>query len=134
MIKVLDEARVESVTVRSPLSCKAKFGLCVKCYGMDFSTKVMVDMGVPVGIVAAQSIGEPGTQLTMRVKHAGGIVGLDVTQGLPRVEELFEARTPKVISPLSELAGKVEVVEGEQGRIVRIKSIGTMRSPQPARF
>jgi DNA-directed RNA polymerase subunit beta' len=81
-------------------------------------------MGVPVGIVAAQSIGEPGTQLTMRVRHAGGIVGLDVTQGLPRVEELFEARLPKVLSPLAEIAGKVELVEKDEGRIVRIKSIG----------
>ncbi len=124
VIAMLDAAGVESVVVRSPLTCKAKYGLCVKCYGIDFSTKALVEIGVPVGIIAAQSIGEPGTQLTMRVKHAGGIVGLDVTQGLPRVEELFEARTPKVISPLSEIAGKVEVVESEQGRVVRIRTVG----------
>jgi DNA-directed RNA polymerase subunit beta' len=77
-------------------------------------------MGTPVGVVAAQSIGEPGTQLTMRVKHTGGIVGLDVTQGLPRVEELFEARIPKSVSPISEVAGKVRVEETEIGRVVKV--------------
>ena len=81
-------------------------------------------MGTPVGILAAQSIGEPGTQLTMRVRHAGGIVGLDVTQGLPRVEELFEARTPKISSPLAEIAGKVDVSEVENGNQITIRSIG----------
>jgi DNA-directed RNA polymerase subunit beta' len=115
---------VDSVVVRSPLTCELKFGLCAACYGLDLSCKSYVDIGTPVGIVAAQSIGEPGTQLTMRVRHAGGIVGLDVTQGLPRVEELFEARTPKVYSPLSEIAGKVTVVEKEEGYEVIVKSIG----------
>ena len=124
VVKILDKKGVESVVIRSPLTCKANYGLCIKCYGMDFSTKAMVEMGVPVGIIAAQSIGEPGTQLTMRVKHTGGIVGLDVTQGLPRVEELFEARTPKVTSPLSEIAGKVEIIENEEGRVVRVRSVG----------
>ena len=83
--------------------------MCAACYGWDFSTKDMVELGSPVGVVAAQSIGEPGTQLTMRVKHAGGIVGLDVTQGLPRVDELFEIRSPKNLAPLAEVAGKIDV-------------------------
>ncbi|EKD94201.1 MAG: hypothetical protein ACD_27C00011G0001, partial [uncultured bacterium] len=94
------EAGVTSIEIRSPLTCQASYGLCAACYGWDFGTRKLVELGVPVGVIAAQSIGEPGTQLTMRVKHAGGIVGLDVTQGLPRVEELFEARTPKVMAPL----------------------------------
>jgi len=84
-----------------------------------------VDIGVPVGVVAAQSIGEPGTQLTMRTKHSGGIAGIDVTQGLPRVEELFEARTPKVLAPLAEISGKVRVTETEEGWKVVITSVNT---------
>jgi len=84
----------------------------------------MVEMGTPVGIVAAQSIGEPGTQLTLRTKHFGGIVVSDVTQGLPRVEELFEARAPKVLSPLAEIAGKVRVVETDEGYKIKVKSVG----------
>lgn len=120
--KEIDSADVESIIVRSPITCQAKAGLCAKCYGRDFSTTQMVEIGMPVGVVAAQSIGEPGTQLTMRVRHAGGIVGLDVTQGLPRVEELFECRTPRVLSPISEIAGKVEVTETEQGYKVRVRN------------
>ncbi len=115
---------VESVVVRSPLTCEMKYGICAACYGLDLGNKKFVEIGTPVGIVAAQSIGEPGTQLTMRVRHAGGIVGLDVTQGLPRVEELFEARTPKVCSPISEIAGKVTVEEEENGYKVTVKSVG----------
>ncbi|MBI5614231.1 DNA-directed RNA polymerase subunit beta' [Candidatus Gottesmanbacteria bacterium] len=120
--KLLDEHAVQSVFVRSPLTCKARVGLCVKCYGYDFSTGKIVDSGTPVGVIAAQSIGEPGTQLTMRVRHAGGIVGLDVTQGLPRVEELFEARIPRVLSPLSEISGKAEVTETENGYKIVIRN------------
>lgn len=115
---------ISEVEVRSPLTCELKYGICATCYGMDLSNKKFVENGTPVGIIAAQSIGEPGTQLTMRVRHAGGIVGLDVTQGLPRVEELFEIRTPKVYSPVSELAGKVHVEEIETGYQVTVKSIG----------
>jgi DNA-directed RNA polymerase subunit beta' len=118
------ELGIEKVVIRSPLTCQAKYGLCSLCYGRDFGTRKKVEIGTPVGVIAAQSIGEPGTQLTMRVRHAGGIVGLDVTQGLPRVEELFEARTPKIISPLAEIPGKVEVSEGTEGFTIRIKSIG----------
>ncbi|MBP7875789.1 DNA-directed RNA polymerase subunit beta' [Candidatus Woesebacteria bacterium] len=110
------KAGVESVSIFSPLSCESPKGLCAKCYGLDFATHREVEIGVPVGIIAAQSIGEPGTQLTMRVKHSGGIVGLDVTQGLPRVEELFEARTPRNAAVLSEVSGKVSISE-EDGRL-----------------
>jgi len=120
--KLIDEHAVESVTVRSPITCRAQVGMCAKCYGRDFSTTTLVDMGTPVGVIAAQSIGEPGTQLTMRVRHAGGIVGLDVTQGLPRVEELFECRTPRVLSPISEIAGKVEVTETDEGYKIVVKN------------
>lgn len=102
--------------------------MCAKCYGWDLSTKEVVNLGTPVGVIAAQSIGEPGTQLTMRTKHSGGIVGLDVTQGLPRVEELFESRTPKQLSPLSEISGKVAVEQREDGWLVTV----TNTSAKPA--
>jgi DNA-directed RNA polymerase subunit beta' len=115
---------VGKIVVRSPLTCEIKYGICAACYGIDLSNKQFVELGTPVGIIAAQSIGEPGTQLTMRVRHAGGIVGLDVTQGLPRVEELFEARTPKIFSPLSEVGGKVKVEEADVGFKVTIRSLG----------
>ncbi len=121
-VKLLDEHQVEKIIVRSPITCKAQVGMCAKCYGRDFSTTNVVEMGTPVGVVAAQSIGEPGTQLTMRVRHAGGIVGLDVTQGLPRVEELFECRTPRVLSPITEIAGKVEVTETDQGYKIVVRN------------
>lgn len=109
MAQMLDASGIDSITIFSPLSCELPKGLCAKCYGWDFSTRKMVEIGVPVGVIAAQSIGEPGTQLTMRVKHSGGIVGLDVTQGLPRVEELFEARTPKNSAILADISGKVTI-------------------------
>ncbi|MFC1647121.1 DNA-directed RNA polymerase subunit beta' [Patescibacteria group bacterium] len=118
----VEEKGVTIANVRSPITCGALVGLCATCYGQDFSTSDSVEVGVPVGVVAAQSIGEPGTQLTMRVRHAGGIVGLDVTQGLPRVEELFEVRTPRNLSPISEIAGKAEVVETEQGYKIHVKN------------
>src|SRR3989344_4957259 len=93
-LSLIVKEEVVKVVVRSPLYCKARYGMCMKCYGVDLATNKIVETGVPVGVMAAQSIGEPGTQLTMRVRHFGGIVISDVTQGLPRVEELFEARTP----------------------------------------
>jgi DNA-directed RNA polymerase subunit beta' len=123
-IGLLEKKGVDRVVIRSPLTCEAHYGMCAACYGWDFSTKGMVEVGTPVGIIAAQSIGEPGTQLTMRVRHFGGIVVSDVTQGLPRVEELFEARTPKVLSPLAEIAGKVKVVETDEGYKIRLRSVG----------
>ncbi len=122
-IKEIYEAEVKEITIFSPLSCKAKYGVCGKCYGWDFTTRKPVDIGVPVGVVAAQSIGEPGTQLTMRTFHSGGVAsGVDITMGLPRVEELFEARTPKNIAPLSEIAGKVTVTETDMGIKLRIRT------------
>ena len=114
------KAKVKRVVMRSPITCKAKYGMCQKCYGWDFSTRKLVEIGVPVGVIAAQSIGEPGTQLTMKVRHTGGIVGLDVTQGLPRVEELLEMRTPKVLSPISEIGGKVEIIEVDGSTKIRV--------------
>ncbi len=121
----LFESGVESIEIRSPLTCKARYGLCAQCYGWDFGTRKLVEIGSPVGVVAAQSIGEPGTQLTMRVKHAGGIVGLDVTQGLPRVEELFEARNPKIAAPLAGISGKISVEETTDGNKVTITATGS---------
>lgn len=113
--KEIESSGIEEVVIRSPLTCGLRHGLCVKCYGMDLSNKKLVSSGTPVGVIAAESIGEPGTQLTLKTKHSGGVVGVDITQGLPRVEELVEARTPKVLSPLSEISGKVRVNETAEG-------------------
>ncbi|HZQ29485.1 MAG TPA: DNA-directed RNA polymerase subunit beta', partial [Patescibacteria group bacterium] len=113
---------VVEVTVRSAMTCKLKYGICVKCYGWDFSNKRNVESGVPVGVVAAQSIGEPGTQLTMRVRHFGGVVMSDVTQGLPRVEELFEMRTPKNLSPVAEISGKLKIETTDDGYVLKLKN------------
>src|SRR5581483_9953868 len=120
--KEIAENDVTEAIIRSPLTCKLQYGLCTRCYGWDFSTRRKVELGVPVGVIAAQSIGEPGTQLTMRVRHFGGVVMSDVTQGLPRVEELFEMRTPKTFSPVSEITGKVSVEESEDGYIITIRN------------
>ncbi|MCL5411511.1 MAG: DNA-directed RNA polymerase subunit beta' [Patescibacteria group bacterium] len=116
----IEKSDVTEVVVRSPLTCEAKYGICALCYGRDLTTKEPVKIGTPVGVIAAQSIGEPGTQLTMRTFHLGGIVGLDITQGLPRVEELFESRSPKTPAVISEIPGKVSVIEADEGRKVRI--------------
>ncbi|MBI3956129.1 DNA-directed RNA polymerase subunit beta' [Candidatus Gottesmanbacteria bacterium] len=132
-IKHLDEHEVNALAVRSPIACQAPVGLCQKCYGKDYATNELVAIGTPVGVIAAQSIGEPGTQLTMRVRHAGGIVGLDVTQGLPRVEELFEIRTPRALSPITEIAGKVEVTETESGYKVRVRNT-TLKPPEEREY
>lgn len=114
---------IKEIEVRSAITCKLKYGMCMSCYGWDFSNKKVVDLGVPVGVLAAQSIGEPGTQLTMRVRHFGGVVMSDVTQGLPRVEELFEMRTPKNLSPISEIAGKVKIEKTDEGILIKVKSL-----------
>ncbi len=111
---------VKEVEVRSPLTCKLRFGLCAKCYGTNLANNQQAVIGDPVGVVAAQSIGEPGTQLTMRTKHSGGVAGVDVTQGLPRVTELFEVRQPKLAAPIAEVSGKVKVVETDNGNLVTI--------------
>ena len=100
---------IDKVYVRSVLGCRARSGVCARCYGMNLATSKLVDPGEAVGIIAAQSIGEPGTQLTMRTFHTGGVAGDDITQGLPRVEELFEARKPKKMATISEITGTVNV-------------------------
>lgn len=120
---ITEDSSIQEITIRSPLSCTARYGICATCYGWDLSMRKKVEIGTPVGVVAAQSIGEPGTQLTMKVKHAGGIVGLDVTQGLPRVEELFETRIPKTPSPLAEISGKAEISEEEGTWKVHLRSV-----------
>jgi len=119
-IAALEKAQVKEALMRSVLTCETKFGVCKLCYGRDLATKQPVTMGTPVGVIAAQSIGEPGTQLTMRTFHLGGIVGLDITQGLPRVDEIFEARTPKTPAVVTEIPGKVSIVDTDEGRKVRI--------------
>lgn len=120
--KLLVENEIRELMVRSPLHCKLSYGVCAHCYGWDFATRKKVSLGVPVGVIAAQSIGEPGTQLTMRVRHFGGVVMSDVTQGLPRVEELFEMRTPKNFSPISEITGKVSIETTDEGYMIRIRN------------
>ncbi len=107
---------VTEVKVRSVLTCEAATGTCAMCYGRSLATGKLVDVGEAVGIVAAQSIGEPGTQLTMRTFHTGGVAGDDITQGLPRVVELFEARQPKGKAPIAEAAGRVRIEDGERNR------------------
>ena len=115
----LVEAGIVEVKVRSVLTCEARTGTCAKCYGRSLATGKLVDIGEAVGIIAAQSIGEPGTQLTMRTFHTGGVASADdITQGLPRVVELFEARTPKGMSPISEVAGRVEIEDTDKARKV----------------
>ncbi|MCX7671647.1 MAG: DNA-directed RNA polymerase subunit beta', partial [Anaerolineae bacterium] len=109
-VRIVERAGVDKVFVRSPLTCENRHGLCRMCYGSDLARGGLVKMGEAVGIIAAQSIGEPGTQLTLRTFHTGGVAGAeDITQGLPRVEELFEARTPKGEAVISEIGGVVDV-------------------------
>ena len=109
--ELIEKAGVKTVALRSVLTCKSKYGVCRRCYGRNLATGHMVDVGEAVGIIAAQSIGEPGTQLTMRTFHTGGVAGDDITQGLPRVEELFEARKPKRQAIITEIDGLVQVRE-----------------------
>jgi DNA-directed RNA polymerase subunit beta' len=118
----IDAAGVDEMLVRSPLTCEARYGVCRACYGRNLATGHMVASGEAVGIVAAQSIGEPGTQLTMRTFHTGGVAGLDITAGLPRVEELFEARVPKGKAEISHIDGIVEIVRGDGPTKVKVVS------------
>ncbi|MGG1215355.1 DNA-directed RNA polymerase subunit beta' [Micromonospora provocatoris] len=114
--RVITEAGIEEVTIRSAFTCNTKHGVCKKCYGMNLATGEKVEVGEAVGIIAAQSIGEPGTQLTMRTFHTGGVAGDDITQGLPRIQEIFEARNPKGQSVISEIAGTVsDITEIREG-------------------
>jgi len=114
------EAGITEVTIRSALTCRTRFGVCRLCYGRNLATGRMVDVGEAVGIIAAQSIGEPGTQLTMRTFHTGGVAGDDITQGLPRVEELFEARKPKGQAVIAEMEGRVSVSDAKGRREITI--------------
>ena len=117
-----DGGAIRKVKIRSILTCRSKLGICVKCYGANMATGEAVQVGESVGIIAAQSIGEPGTQLTMRTFHTGGVAGGDITQGLPRVEELFEARKPKGLAIVSEIAGTVHVVETKKKNEVVVEN------------
>ncbi|UFU05770.1 DNA-directed RNA polymerase subunit beta' [Ruania halotolerans] len=117
LIETLLSAGVEQLKVRSVLTCESRVGTCAKCYGRSLATGLLVDIGEAVGIIAAQSIGEPGTQLTMRTFHTGGVASAeDITQGLPRVAELFEARTPKGEAPITEVAGRVAIEDTDRAR------------------
>ena len=117
--KAIEAAGIDEVLVRSPLTCEARYGVCRRCYGRNLATGEGVGVGEAVGIIAAQSIGEPGTQLTMRTFHTGGVAGLDITAGLPRVEELFEARVPKGKAEISHIDGAVSVVR--EGTTTKVK-------------
>ncbi|MDP4147062.1 MAG: DNA-directed RNA polymerase subunit beta' [Bacillota bacterium] len=118
--EAIEKAGVKKVKIRSVFTCNSKYGVCAKCYGMDMATAQKIGIGEAVGIIAAQSIGEPGTQLTMRTFHTGGVAGADITQGLPRVEELFEARKPKGLAIVSEVSGTVRIEETKKKRVVYI--------------
>jgi DNA-directed RNA polymerase subunit beta' len=120
--KAIEKSGIDKIKIRSLITCKTYRGVCQKCYGLDLGRSHLVQLGEAVGIVAAQSIGEPGTQLTMRTFHIGGIAGTDITQGLPRVEEIFENRTPKTEGIIAEFDGKVlEVKENQKQKIIRIQ-------------
>jgi len=121
-LHAIEKADIESVRVRSPLTCDTRGGVCQACYGLSLATGKLVETGEAVGIMAAQSIGEPGTQLTMRTFHTGGVAGEDITHGLPRVVELFEARTPKGKAVLSDARGVVNLVEDGDGRRIVLNS------------
>ena len=121
-------AGIKKVRVRSVLGCKTKHGVCAKCYGMGLATREEVNIGESVGIIAAQSIGEPGTQLTMRTIHNGGVAGGDITQGLPRVEELFEARKPKGLAIITEIDGTVSINDDKKRKEVVITNDGDSKT------
>ena len=120
----IEKAGIESVAIRSVMTCKSKNGICAMCYGRNLATGDPVNIGEAVGITAAQSIGEPGTQLTMRTFHTGGVAGSDITQGLPRVEELFEARKPKGLAEICEADGTVVSIETRKDNKIEIKIRG----------
>ena len=115
-LEALVASGAETIRVRTVLNCESSVGTCAMCYGLSMATGKLVDVGEAVGIIAAQSIGEPGTQLTMRTFHTGGVAGEDITHGLPRVVELFEARTPKGVAPIAEVSGRVRIEDTEKAR------------------
>lgn len=120
----IEKSKIESVKIRSPITCKTLYGVCSKCYGLDLAKNKSINIGEAVGIIAAQSIGEPGTQLTLRTFHAGGVAGIDITHGLPRVVELFETRIPKGKAPLAEADGVIEDIEEQDAvKTIRLKTL-----------
>jgi DNA-directed RNA polymerase subunit beta' len=121
-VRQIIKTGITQVHVRSPLVCRSRFGVCQNCYGRDLGKKQLVKTATAVGVIAAQSIGEPGTQLTLRTFHTGGVVGVDITTGLPRVEELFEARTPDGSAVISEIDGTVEVAHTDGTSVVKVIS------------
>ena len=125
------DAGVDKVHIRSALTCLSKQGACQRCYGRDLARGHLVDLNTAVGIIAAQSIGEPGTQLTLRTFHTGGVVELDITSGLPRVEELFEVRVPKAQAILSEIDGVAEVIQSEDRKIIKVTSSEVFQDEYP---
>ena len=122
-VAVLEANDIEQVKIRSVMTCEAKSGVCAKCYGINLAIGKPVNAGEAVGVIAAQSIGEPGTQLTMRTFHTGGVAGDDITQGLPRVEELFEARKPKKMAQLAEISGTVSIEETKKNSIFAVSVV-----------
>lgn len=119
---LVDKAKIEIIKARSPIHCRSVYGICSKCYGLDLGRNENIKIGEAVGIIAAQSIGEPGTQLTLRTFHTGGVAGVDITHGLPRVQELIEVRPPKGKTILAEDDGIIEEIEDQKGsRVIRLK-------------
>jgi len=135
-IKEMLAAGIEEVEIRTIMTCHAERGVCQKCYGWDLATGRPVNIGTAVGIIAAQSIGEPGTQLTMRTFHTGGVAGEDITHGLPRVQELFEARKPKKVATLAEISGVVSIEESKRTTVKTVnitnRETGDIRTYQLA--
>jgi DNA-directed RNA polymerase subunit beta' len=130
----IEASGLQSVKIRSVLTCKTRYGVCAKCYGRNLAAGKPVEIGEAVGIIAAQSIGEPGTQLTMRTFHTGGVAGDDITQGLPRVEELFEARKPKGQAIIAEADGTVRILEVKNRREVEITTLQGERYNYPVPY
>lgn len=129
--QIIDSLEVEKLVIRSVVTCHTLHGVCRRCYGWDLGKNQLVEIGAAVGVVAAQAIGEPGTQLTMRTFHSGGVAGEDITQGLPRVEELFEARNPKVEAFMSEIDGVVSLSERDGQTLITITSKGEKTRQYP---
>jgi len=132
--ELIEQSDIQQVKIRSPITCKTLWGICRKCYGYDLAYNKPVDLGVPIGIIAAQSIGEPGTQLTLRTFHTGGVAGQDITHGLPRIEELFECRSPKNKAIISEVNGTVvKIEEKEKETLIYIKPEGGAKQKRKTR-